>query len=373
MSRLQEALRSGDETLATLEYKLFLKVKRHGRYPNLVQLKYDQISSPMSNPLVQEARGIILDADDDWKVIARPFDKFFNLGEGFAAPVSWPTARVLEKLDGSLMIVYFYRGEWHVATSGTPDACGPVGGHGTTFKDLFWKVWKEKGYMFFDAVDPGKTYMFELMTPLNKVVVQHTTNRLVLIGIRDTATGQEWSVQDPSLRFDTVKWFGEVGSGPEDTVKSLEAVDGLQQEGYVVVDHLFRRIKIKHPRYVLFHQMLGSLTRKKLLDTVRSGEVSEFLAYFPEWKLQADEINGLYQDLVTEACVQYEPIRDIPIQKDFALEAKKTRHSTVMFLVRAGKYRTIGDAYRDLRLETLADMIGLKKEVEDAGVQGSAE
>ena len=41
----------------------------------------------MDNPIVQQARGIILDEAKDWKVVARPYDKFFNLGEGNAAPI----------------------------------------------------------------------------------------------------------------------------------------------------------------------------------------------------------------------------------------------------------------------------------------------
>src|SRR4051812_48509806 len=105
---VQEALRSGAETLATLEAKYAISAKRHGKYPQLVQLKYDQISSPFAEPLVRECRGIVLDEADGWRIVARPFDKFFNLGEQLAAEIDWASARPLEKLDGSLAIVYFY-------------------------------------------------------------------------------------------------------------------------------------------------------------------------------------------------------------------------------------------------------------------------
>ena len=91
-------------------------------YPNLVLFKYDQVNSPMDNPVVQECRGIILDEADDWRVIARPFTKFYNYGEPNAASIDWTTARVQEKVDGSLCAFYHYKGDWHVATTGTPDA-----------------------------------------------------------------------------------------------------------------------------------------------------------------------------------------------------------------------------------------------------------
>src|SRR5689334_13224443 len=85
-----------------------ITARRHGYYPGLVQLKYSQIESPMGERIVQECRGLILDEGHDWKVIAFPYTKFFNHGEGHAAPIDWGTAKVYEKLDGSLMTLYSY-------------------------------------------------------------------------------------------------------------------------------------------------------------------------------------------------------------------------------------------------------------------------
>src|SRR4051812_14936403 len=64
--------------LEELTTRYAIKVKRHGEFPNLVMLKYDQINSPMSEPIVQECRGIILDEADNWRVVSFPFRKFFN-------------------------------------------------------------------------------------------------------------------------------------------------------------------------------------------------------------------------------------------------------------------------------------------------------
>ena len=43
-------------------------------------------------------------------------------GESSADAIDWSTARVMEKLDGSLATLYWYKGEWHVSSSGVPDA-----------------------------------------------------------------------------------------------------------------------------------------------------------------------------------------------------------------------------------------------------------
>lgn len=60
--------------------------------------------------------------------MAFPYKKFFNYGENGSASIDWKTARVYEKIDGSLLTLYFAMGEWHVASSSLPDASGKISG-----------------------------------------------------------------------------------------------------------------------------------------------------------------------------------------------------------------------------------------------------
>lgn len=355
---VREALLDGSETLETLETRYGVGAKRHRRYPNLVLLKYDQILSPMEKPLVQQCRGIILDEANSWNIVSRPFDKFFNAGEPLAGPVDWGTATVQEKLDGSLVQLYHYDGAWHFATSGTPDAGGPVGDTGKTFCQLIWDVWQEKSYQ-----EPGFrdfTFLFELMTPLNRVVVPHDRNRLVLIGVRDRVTGQEYNVQDWSNveGYEKVKVFAL--KNMEELRAAFEGMSGLDQEGFVVQDRAFNRVKVKHPRYVLFHQMVGSLTSKKVLDAVRRNETPEILAYFPTWEQEFQRVQERYRELVKAYEDAYVVVKDIPVQKDFAAAVKVLPYASgPFFAVRAGKAKNFSDYFSTLRLEALADMVGL--------------
>lgn len=342
-------------TLEQLTEKYAIKAKRHGAYPNLVQLKYNQIDSPITEPLVQQCRGVILDQDDSWRIVARPFDKFFNYGEASAASIDWSTARVQEKLDGSLMIVYWYDGAWHVATSGTPDASGDVNGAAETFKDLFWRVWAAKQYLTFEHTT--KTYMFELMTRHNRVVVRHLEDRLALIGIRDAVSGQE-DAPVAVQNWETVRSF------PLQSFTDIEAtfatLNPLEQEGYVVVDAAFNRVKVKHPGYVAVHHMKDGFGPKRVLDVVRKGETSELLTHFPEWQSDFDRVSKAFGKLVTDLETAYAAHNDIPLQKDFALAVKGSPCSGALFALRAGKVKSVREFLANMHLDNLSSLLGFR-------------
>ena len=60
-------------------------------------------------------RGLV--TDDKGSIVARPFSKFFNIEEGKFEPTE--KFEVWEKMDGSLGIVFWYQGQWIVATRGS--------------------------------------------------------------------------------------------------------------------------------------------------------------------------------------------------------------------------------------------------------------
>lgn len=77
--KIQDWLRNNGGNLELLEEQLGIKSNCHedGR----VILNYDQINSPKNNDLVRECRGLVLDKNNNWELVARSFSRFFNLGE----------------------------------------------------------------------------------------------------------------------------------------------------------------------------------------------------------------------------------------------------------------------------------------------------
>ena len=363
--RVQVALQS-DVTLARLQEPPFsLVVRRHSRFPNLVLLKYDQLESDMDDPMVCQCRGVILDEADRWRIISRPFDKFWNVHEGRAAAIDWGTARVQEKLDGSLMQLYWYQGQWHVGTSGTPDATGDVGGFGFTFEQLFWRVWREQGCTLPSVHQQHLTFLFELCTPYNRVVVQHPGNSLRLIGVRDRESGNEYAMLPEAAAG---RMWRPVQEFPLTTIESVlstfDTMKPLEQEGYVVVDTQFRRVKVKHPGYVALHHMRDSFSPRAFVEVVRKDEVEEVIAAFPEFGPLLLDIKQRYEALWSEIASTYDSLMVQNLsQKEFALRAVTHPWSGILFSIRKGEYPTVIKALQEVRVDTLCDWLHIGTDV----------
>ena len=355
---VQSYLRAGNspESLTT---RFGISVKPHPRYPSLLMLKYDQINSPFAEPLVRECRGVILDSADDWRAVSRPFDKFFNHGEALAAPIDWTTARVQEKCDGSLISVYRHFGEWQIASSGTPDASGPVGASAKTFRMLFLETMARHAYELPPARFAHCTFMYELMTKCNRIVVRHEEPRVVLLAVRETESGVEIPVEafksdpmPPVVRSFPLQSFADLAT-------TFETMNPLEQEGYVVVDAQSNRVKVKHPGYVALHHMISSTGPKAILEIIRKGETTELLTHFPEWTEEFNVIQSKYDSLLEKVDSDFEAHRSIEAQKDFAIAVNtRTELPAAMFYMRNGA-GTSKDFLAAWHIKHLMDKLGL--------------
>lgn len=337
MTLLQAYLRAGGAPGDLLARGV--KHRRHALHPNLVLFKYG-IAAPFEDPLVRECRGVVLDEADGWAVVAHAFDKFFNHGEALASPIDWSTARVQEKLDGSLCVLYAYRGEWRVATTGTPDASGEIHATGLSFADYYWKTFAAEGGALPDArvsaPHADLSFAFELMGPANRIVVVHERPWLRLLAVRDRTTGLERPPEDyegalgiPAVRSFPLSSLGEI-------LASFSEISPMSQEGYVVVDAAFRRIKIKHPGYVALHHAKDGLGPRAFIEIARTGEEGEVASAFPELRPLIDDARARYAAFRAAVREAYGPIAGIEAQKDFAREALRTPYSAPLFQMRKG-------------------------------------
>lgn len=355
----------GGGSLQELENKLAIKHKRHNKYPHILSLKYNQIDSPMGDPIVQECRGLILDENNNWKIVARGLNKFFNYGEGYAAKILWNnTTRTQEKIDGSFCLLYFYNNEWHVATTGTPDASGNVGDSGKSFANYFWETLGDR----FDFQASGANnfcFMFELTGPLNRVVVPHTKADLTLLGARQVGTWNEVHQSVTSHFFPSISVVKEFSlQSIQEITDTFSTMSPLKQEGYVIVwvnpDGSFGRVKTKHPGYQALHHAKNGFTIKTFVENVRTGETSEFVTAFPEYLPLIEEVKNRYNILLLSLHGDYEKFRHIESQKDFALAIKdNSRCGAALFALRAGKVRSFREFLAEkTNIDSLMVMLG---------------
>lgn len=353
---IQNFLRSG-YSLDEIVDKYAIDFKRHPSYPNLVLLKYNQIKSDFSEKVVQECRGIILDEANDWAVVSMAFKKFHNLGEALADTIDWNTARCTEKIDGSLLTIYPFADRWQTQTTGTPDANTPINDFGITFKELFWQAFK----YYLPSPNCGMCFFFELTSVYNRIVVKHSETKLTLLGARDLTSLQELTATEAQayIRCPIVQEFPL--NSFDACIESFSKMNPLEQEGYVVVDRAFNRVKIKHPGYVLLHHAKdGLLSQKSLVKIALEGEAPEVLTAFPEYKPMFDEVQDRLNKLIAILETDYAAIKHIEEQKAFALLAVKSKCSGALFTLRAGKTKGFREYLANIQIDNLMRLLEYK-------------
>jgi hypothetical protein len=339
-SPLQTALRSG-MTLAQLKDDLGIKSTRHPIYSNLILFVYSQIDSPKMNPIVQASRGHILDENNNWSHVCRPFDRFLNLGEGVPGITQIPDPSksvVWKKEDGSLVNVWFYNDKWHASTKGSPDAGGNVGDFPFTFSSLFWKTFNEMGLKLPPCWAEDLTFTFELLCAENRVVCPQAVNKIILLAVRDNFTGAEQHPEIWAEDFSVCGSFDEINT-LDQMKNSFLQIPALDLEGYVVAQYCSNgaviRSKVKHPGYVALAHLKGEgSSRKGILELVRMGEGDEFLSVYPESRALFEEVFSNYENFVQSLETFYESVKHIENQKEFALAIKNTKGFNFLFTVR---------------------------------------
>ena len=357
----------------------------------LIMFKYSQIDSDFNIELVRECRGIILD-EDTLEVICHPFNKFFNYEEPHAADIDWKSCYVTEKLDGSLVKLSRIGDNILWSTNGTIDAykaplVEQIGCIAKSFGELAWyaileNYCKARDLSVSDCIDPdivkdwlksiikpGYTYMFELTSPYNKVVVTWHKTELHFIGCRDNESGQEIFFGDHELSkiFDIPKIFPL--RSVDECVKAASELD-VNAEGYVVVDKDFNRVKIKSPTYVALHHMRnnGVLSYERGIEIVRGNELGEVLTYFPEFKPHLEKIKNVYDSLIAdlnESWLAYNQLDPFIIEtrKDKAIWIQKNfKVPAVGFMLIDDKVESVADWAKQVPAKNLVKILGFKEQ-----------
>lgn len=214
--------------------------------------------------------------DSDGNPVSLGFYKFVNWGENpdnFPVPTSLKDTNVVEKIDGSLLIVSRWNGKWMLRTRGTVDATKMDNGYEL---ELFRQKYLPQLEAFPTPVPiPGNestelSYLFEWVSPLQRIILNYGDSpEWYFVGcVRHIDYGlmsQKWLnefaidkgfIRPPCYTFPSI----------EDLIAKVEAWKG--KEGVVIYsDHDQMLHKTKGFWYLSLHRMKEALASfDKVID-----------------------------------------------------------------------------------------------------------
>ena len=285
-------------------------------------------------------RGLVL--DNEGNVIAKTFNKFFNMEEHKPEEIPNEPFEVYEKLDGSLGILFNYNGEWILATKGSFTSDQAVRG---------MEMLKKYDY---ERLISGFTYLFEIIYEENRIVCQYNYEDLILLSVFDNSDGSEVNIHKDilpnnnrvknvcqNIGFNFVKKYDGIRDFSE--LKSKISNDA---EGYVIRFENGFRMKIKGEEYVRLHKILTSFSNVDIWEYLKDGKPLNNLLHrvpdeFDLWvKNTVQKIEDEYQTLEKEYKWIFKVLMRSPdseTKKGFAELAKRYKHPSILFKMFDGK------------------------------------
>lgn len=272
--------------------------------------------SEWSEPL-QDCRGLILDADGE--IVARPFRKFWNYEQVLDRIPANETFTVWEKLDGSLGVVCWYGDSLVVATRGSLDS-----------DQARWAYGHIKDASGIQRGQPGLTYLFEIIYPENRIVVDYGDRRdMPLLAVldehgRDHPAFDEWTASK-ARKFE----------GLELVALADMAFPG--EEGFVVRWESGFRCKVKFAEYKRLHRLITQCSTRTIWEMLRTHQnTADLIDRVPkEFEVWArEQVNGLERSQDYLVGWAHTTLAHGPREADrktFAEWAKKQEHPNLLF------------------------------------------
>lgn len=323
----------------------------------------------------RECRGILFESKTG-KIISRPFQKFFNLGEKeetqpHKIDLSSPHF-IEEKIDGSLIRIFSTEPGSHLRF-GTKRGETDISAAAETFaranlsRDFF--EWAHT------LVESGFTPLFEWTSPDNRIVLCYEEPKLTLLAIRENISGEYLSrdeiLQTKPSEIDLVQRCLE---SHHSSVHSLaEAIRGLKgEEGIVLTfpEKGFQKIKIKSEEYCQIHSAKELIcSDRRVIVSSLKGTLDDALGIIPEeerkialdtekafWselKQKAEVLENLRQEIISEyggdenffkrVALEWMPKKDKRTQDTMFLILKRPQLSAFDALIEKANKASIRD------------------------------
>lgn len=266
---------------------------------HLLLLKYNLYNSDIfSNPdsIYREARSLVVNLNNG-DIVLCPFQKFFNIGEIPETDLSIVKEQIKKasliefsnKLDGSMQSARWYNR--HIVFSGSSALNSDQSLHLRQtyhlFNDKHEKLCKE---------NPSYTFIFELITDLDRHIVNYSGDHLYLIGARNIYTGKTLSYNEIINlgKLYNISTVETENITLQQCLLNQSKYSASDKEGWVIYlrvpaetgnseNYNEYRYKLKCDDYVQFHKILGNLLSTNIIvELFVQGKTDDLIAKVPE-------------------------------------------------------------------------------------------
>ena len=275
--------------------------------------------------LRRELRGIVFNENGD--VISRRLHKFFNVNEREETQIhnidiSEPHM-ILEKLDGSMVTPIPIGDAFRWATK-----------MGVTETSMLAEEFVVDHPEYDDLArfchEEGVTPIFEYMSRKNRIVVDYPEERLVLLALRDTFSGDYISyksMQQLGERYciDVVKTYPGTIESMKHLIDETRGVEGI--EGWILRFNNGHMVKVKSEWYVNLHRTKDAIRyERNLVTLILNDQLDDIKAFMLEEDLKRVEVYhhnfrsdvAAFIDRVLNSLAE----SNLLSRKDYALDSK---------------------------------------------------
>lgn len=275
-------------------------------------------------------RGLVI--DNKGTILARPFQKFKNLEEHDPSEIDMSQSfEIFEKMDGSLIILFYYEPQmkWIIAS------------RGSFISEQVQEAQKIFNFSMFNILNVSCTYLFEIIYPENRIVVDYGDKReLILLAKIDNKSGKEYTheyITNKYLEYFTIVKKFDIKIN---NLKELKKLEENNKEGFVIRFKNGFRVKIKFDEYVRLHAILTNVSNITVWEHLMNNyDFNVLLDRVPDefysWlKKVVNCLELAFNEIERKSLKEFiriYHINQIVDRKAFASEAIKSEYRSILF------------------------------------------
>jgi|TARA_B110000977_G_C11028587_1_gene474268 hypothetical protein len=264
-------------------------------YDDILIVKYPKQLQFSDKDYILKSRGIVIDFTNK-KIINHSVEGCIDYNK-FKAKFNWKNIVIEERLDGTLINVYFNK-KWCVSTKFCVNASEARFRNNKTFRQLFDSI----AGNIYDSLDKSYTYSFLLQHHDSRNVTHVNRNKIYHIESTNNVTGEKVQITVPGADTPRILKFGQYDSLNKLTVNSYEELEDVvykmdwQKAGVMMYtqDRQYRS-KLSSPNFEKVLNLIKDQTNVNyiVIDAMYNKKnLPTLLKYYPEFSKHSVDVNN---------------------------------------------------------------------------------